>query len=110
MQPLRFASLDRRQIVAEFDGGDLTSDGGLPLLREVDRRIGLVTDDPVHGQQEGRFFHGYYDEYCFLPLYVFCGDQFLVAYLRTADGDGARHTRLRQLDFGTSLIASSCEF
>ena len=205
-QPLLFASLDRRQIVAEFDGGDLTSDGGLPLLREVDRRIGLLdainnslrdprnpfftvhdqrtllaqrvyaiaaayedlndhitlrndtllqaltqrqlkpsqeegdplaspstlcrlenrvtrgdllrmaavfveqflashdsppeqlildfdaTDDPVHGRQEGRFFHGYYDEYCFLPLYVFCGDQLLAAYLRTADGDGARHS------------------
>ena len=33
-----------------------------------------ATDDPVHGQQEGRFFHGYYDHYCFLPLYVFCGE------------------------------------
>ena len=205
-QPLLFASVDRRQIVADFRGGDLTSDGGLPLLREVDRKIGLLdaindairdprnpfftvhdqrtllaqrvyaiaaayedlndhitlrrdtllqalterrlkpsqeegdplgspstlcrlenrltrgdllrmakvfveqfiashdsppeqlildfdaTDAPVHGQQEGRFFHGYYDEYCFLPLYVFCGDQLLAAYLRTADGDGARHS------------------
>lgn len=53
-----------------------------------------ATDDPVHGQQEGRFFHGYYDGYCFLPLYVFCGDQLLVAYLRTADGDAARHSRI----------------
>ena len=52
-----------------------------------------ATDDPVHGHQEGRFFHGYYDNYCFLPLYVFCGDQLLVAYLRTADGDPARHSR-----------------
>jgi hypothetical protein len=199
--------LDRRQLVADFDGGDLTSDGGLPLLREVDRKIGLIdalnaavfdprrplftlhdqrtllaqrvyaiaasyedlndhntlrrdtllqaiserrlkpgqkegdplgspstlcrlenrvtrgdlvamakvfveqfiashdtppeqlildfdaTDDRVHGRQVGRFFHGYYDEYCFLPLYVFCGDQLLVAYLRTADRDGARHSR-----------------
>ena len=33
-----------------------------------------ATDDPVHGHQEGRFFHGYYDNYCYLPLYVFCGD------------------------------------
>jgi hypothetical protein len=32
-----------------------------------------ATDDPVHGEQEGRFFHGYYDCYCYLPLYVFCG-------------------------------------
>jgi hypothetical protein len=52
-----------------------------------------ATDDPVHGQQEGRFFHGYYGGYCFLPLYVFCGDQLLVAYLRSADGDAARHSR-----------------
>jgi len=52
-----------------------------------------ATDDPIHGGQEGRFFHGYYDQYCFLPLYVFCGDQLLVAYLRTADGDPARHAR-----------------
>src|SRR6478672_12060390 len=52
-----------------------------------------ATDDPVHGEQEGRFFHGYYGGYCFLPLYVFCGERLLVAYLRTADGDPARHSR-----------------
>jgi hypothetical protein len=51
------------------------------------------TNDPVHGQQEQRFFHGYYDEYCFLPLYVFCGSQLLVAYLRPANIDGAKHSR-----------------
>ncbi len=49
-----------------------------------------ATDDPVHGHQEGRFFHGYYDHYCFLPLYVFCGSQPLVAWLRPANIDGAR--------------------
>ena len=206
-QPLLFASIDRRQIVADFGGGDLTSDGGLPLLREVDRKIGLMdainaaiydprcpwliehdqrtllaqrilaiaagyedlndhqtlredtlfqaltdrplkagqkegdplsspptlcrlenrirrgdlvrmanvlvdrfvarhrtppdrlildfdaTDDAVHGNQEGRFFHGYYDHYCFLPLYVTCGQQLLVAYLRPANIDGAKHSR-----------------
>jgi hypothetical protein len=205
--PLLFASMDRRQIVADFHGGDLTSDGGLPLLREVDRKIGLIdavndaihdprfqplvvhdqrtllaqrifaiaagyedlndhqslrndtllaaltdrqlkcgqkeedplsspptlcrlenritrgdlvrmskvlveqfiashatppeelvldfdaTDDAVHGNQEGRFFHGYYDHYCFLPLYVTCGQQLLVAYLRPANIDGAKHSR-----------------
>ena len=47
------------------------------------------TDDPVHGQQEGRFFHGYYDNYCYLPLYIFCGEQLLCARLRPADQDGA---------------------
>ena len=204
---VEFSSLGRKKMIADFAGGDLTSDGGLPLLREVDRRIGLIdalddaiadprcpfliehdqrtllaqrifalaagyedlsdhqtlrndtlltaltdrrlkvgqaqtdplgspptlcrlenhitrrdlvgiakvlveqfiashetppaelvldfdaTDDPVHGRQEGRFFHGYYDEYCFLPLYVFCGDQLLVAYLRPADRDAATHAR-----------------
>lgn len=206
-QPLLFASVDRRQFVADFKGGDLTSDGGLPLLRQVDRKIGLIdalndaiydprcpwliehdqrtilaqrilaiaagyedlndhqalrddtlfkavtdrklkrcqslddplcspptlcrlenrvrraelvrmakvlveafiashkappkelvldfdaTDDAVHGNQEGRFFHGYYDHYCFLPLYVTCGQQLLVAYLRPAKIDAAKHSR-----------------
>ena len=205
--PLRFTSLGVRNLVADFDGGDLTSDGGLPLLREVDQKIGLIdainaaiadprnpiliehdqrtilaqrllalaagyedlndhqtlrhdtllqaltdrqlkvgqtegdplsspptlcrlenrvrrgdlvgmarviveqfiashltppaelildfdaTDDAVHGNQEGRFFHGYYDHYCFLPLYVTCGQQLLVAYLRPANIDGAKHSR-----------------
>ena len=50
-----------------------------------------ATDDRVHGQQEGRFFHGYYDHYCFLPLYVFCQDQLLVSYLRPSKIDGAKH-------------------
>ena len=50
-----------------------------------------ATDDAVHGHQQGRFFHGYYDHYCFLPLYVFCGDHLLVAYLRPADIDPAKH-------------------
>jgi hypothetical protein len=50
-----------------------------------------ATDDAVHGKQEGRFFHGYYDHYCFLPLYVFCRNQLLVSYLRPSKIDGARH-------------------
>jgi len=50
-----------------------------------------ATDDRVRGQQEGRFFHGYYGGYCFLPLYVFCGEQLLVSYLRPANIDVARH-------------------
>jgi hypothetical protein len=51
-----------------------------------------ATDDPVHGQQENRMFHGYYDKYCFLPLYVFCGSQLLVAYLRPSRIDAAKHS------------------
>jgi hypothetical protein len=52
-----------------------------------------ATDDPLHGQQEGRFFHGYYGHYCYLPLYVFAGDHLLCARLRTADQDGSAGAR-----------------
>ena len=192
-----FPALKRRKIQTEFSGGDITSDGGVLLLREIDHRLGLLsavdavipdprvpryiehsqlsllrqriygiclgyedlndhqtlrtdpaiqtsvetdqplgsqstlcrfenrihrktivdihkvmleqfiasydtppeelildfdaTDDPVHGHQEGRFFHGYYNHHCFLPLYVFCGDQLLVSYLRSSQIDGAKH-------------------
>ena len=72
-----------------------------------------ATDDPVHGKQEGRFFHGYYDQYCFLPLYVFAGEQLLCAYLRQANIDGAKHAwailalitkRLREAWPGVKII------
>jgi hypothetical protein len=202
-QPLPFSSLGPKAVVADFDGGRLTSDAGALLLREVDDRIGLfdaldaaipdprlpllvvhdqramiaqrviaialgyedlndhqalrtdpalqvaaatapdpdaglaspptlcrlenrvdrealvriaaalvdqfiaahaappahlildfdATDDRVHGHQERRFFHGYYDHHCFLPLYVFCGDELLVSYLRPSDIDAAKHAR-----------------
>ena len=195
---INFTSCKRRLVQADFNGGDITSDGGIVLLREMDRRLQLTaaiagrltdkrykkrichdylsmirqrvyglclgyedlndhnqlrsdplvqtavekdqtlaspatlcrfensmgrkeaalihevlverfvesfkeaptqlildfdaTDDAVHGRQEGRFFHGYYDHYCFLPLYVFCGDQLLVSYLRTSKRDAAKHS------------------
>ena len=193
-----FPSFDRRKIEASFTGGDVSSDGGIFLLRQADRRLGLVaaldavladprhplylvhdqvdllrqriyglalgyedlndhaslrrdpawqtalerdeelassptlcrlenrvkrqaafafhgvlvekfiesfgdaptelildfdaTDDRVHGNQEGRAFHGYYGDWCFLPLYVFCGEQLLVSYLRPSNIDAARHS------------------
>ena len=71
------------------------------------------TDDPVHGNQVGKFFHGFYDEYCFLPLYVFCGDQLLVAYLRPANRGATYHAgailkllvkRLRQAWPGVRVV------
>jgi hypothetical protein len=65
------------------------------FLRTTKEPTGLLildfdaTDDPLHGKQEGRFFHGYYDCYCYLPLYVFCGDHLLWAQLRKADIDAS---------------------
>lgn len=200
--PIVFSSLGRRQVVADFAGGAITSDAGALLLREIDRKLGLIdrldavipdprhpalithqqvtmlrqrifaiamgyedgndhqtlrddplmqllsergidpqrplaspptlcrlenrvsrktladiakvfvevfiashkqppkelvldfdaTNDPVHGDQINRFFHGYYDQYCFLPLYVFAGHHLLCAYLRPANIDPARHS------------------
>jgi hypothetical protein len=52
-----------------------------------------ATDDPLHGHQEGRFFHGYYDSYCYLPLYIFSGEHLLCAKLRRANIDGAAGAR-----------------
>ena len=48
-----------------------------------------ATDDPVHGNQEGKFFHAYYGDYCYLPLYIFIGDQLVCARLRPSNIDGA---------------------
>src|SRR5919109_5213417 len=48
-----------------------------------------ATDDPIHGHQEGRFFHGYYDTYCYLPLDIFCGRHLLAATLRRANIDAS---------------------
>ena len=52
-----------------------------------------ATDDPVHGNQEGKFFHGYYRRHCFLPLYVTCGGWVLVSYLRQSNIDAAKHSK-----------------
>ncbi len=51
-----------------------------------------ATDDVLHGQQEGRFFHGYYKNYCYLPLYAFCGEHLLAAELRPSNIDGSAGT------------------
>ena len=64
----------------------------LDAYRRAPKQIILdldATDDPLHGNQEGRFFHGYYDCYCYLPLYIFCGRHLLSAKLRRSNIDGA---------------------
>ena len=68
-------------VFCEAMGGE---DPGLIVL-DLDH-----SDVRLHGKQEGRFFHGYYGHYCYLPLYVFCGEHLLLARLQTADGDPAR--------------------
>ena len=52
-----------------------------------------ATDNEIHGKQEGSFYHGYYQHNCFLPLYVFCGKDLLVSYLRSSKQDQAKHSR-----------------
>jgi hypothetical protein len=71
---------------------DLFIDLFLEAHKTPPKRIVLdvdATDDPLHGHQEGRFFHGYYDCYCYLPLYVFCGRHLLAAKLRRSNIDAS---------------------
>jgi hypothetical protein len=68
----------------------------LQAHREAPQEIVLdldATDDPVHGNQEGRFFHGYYGHYCYLPLYIFCGEHLLSARLRPSNLDASAGSR-----------------
>jgi hypothetical protein len=68
-------------------------------VRAIPRKSGVIvldfdaTDDPLHGEQEGRFFHGYYGNYCYLPLYCFCGDIPLWAELRESNQDASAGTK-----------------
>jgi len=82
-----------KKIVADAAGMDrLLTAMFLEAHAKAPERIWLdldATDDPLHGQQEGRFFHGYYRHYCYLPLYIFCGDHLLCARLRPSNIDAA---------------------
>jgi hypothetical protein len=82
-----------KKIAADPDALDrLLVDVFLESQRTPPREIWLdldATDDPLHGHQEGRFFHGYYRCYCYLPLYIFCGEHLLCARLRSSDQDAA---------------------
>lgn len=85
-----------RKIKADADLiRSLLLEEGVKAIPRKSRLIVLdfdATDDPIHGNQEGRFFHGYYRNYCYLPLYCFCGDIPLCAELRTSDRDGSQGT------------------
>lgn len=82
-----------RKVVYDGDAiADFFVDVFLDAHRRRPKEIVLdldATDDPIHGTQEGRFFHGYYGNYCYLPLYIFAGDFLLCAKLRTSDTDGS---------------------
>lgn len=82
-----------KKIVLDGSAVDrLLVDVFLQAHRRAPRRLVLdldATDDPLHGRQEGRFFHGYYGCYCYLPLYIFCGEHLLCARLRPSDIDAS---------------------
>ena len=97
LTPLDAGATSRyKKIVADPEGmDDLLVDLFLEAYDHPPEEIILdvdATDDPLHGNQEGRFFHGYYRSYCYLPLYIFCGEHLLCARLRKADQDGAAGT------------------
>jgi hypothetical protein len=88
LQPTRYHKISHNPAAIR----DLLVDLFVEAHDRAPRQITLdldATDDPLHGEQEGRFFHGHYDCYCYLPLYVFCGRHLLVAKLRRADADAA---------------------
>ena len=106
-----------RRLSLDFDAADgLLIDLFLEAHDEPPAEIVIdldATDDRIHGEQQKRFFHGYYDHYCFLPLYVFCGDHLLAARLRPSNIDGAKGSideldrivgRIREVWPGTQIV------
>jgi hypothetical protein len=86
--PSRYAKIAADPAATEALFVDLFLDAHDGPLAEITLDLD-ATDDPLHGHQEGRFFHGYYDGYCYLPLYIFCGRHLLVAKLRPANIDAS---------------------
>ena len=90
-QPTRYAKIAADTQAIERLFVDLFLDAHAKAPTQITLDVD-ATDDPLHGHQEGRFFHGYYDCYCYLPLYVFCGRHLLAAKLRRSDTDAAAGT------------------
>jgi len=88
LQPTRYHKISHNPIAIKRLMVDLFLDAHERPPQEIILDLD-ATDDPVHGNQEGRFFHGYYDCYCYLPLYLFCGRHLLAAKLRPASMDAA---------------------
>ena len=87
-EPTRYARIAADTDAIEALLVDLFLDAHVRAPRQITLDLD-ATDDPLHGHQEGRFFHGYYDSYCYLPLYVFCGRHLLAAKLRRSNIDAA---------------------
>jgi hypothetical protein len=87
-EPTRYHKIGHDGAAIERLFVDLFLEAHAPARKEIVLDLD-ATDDPIHGHQEGRFFHGYYDCYCYLPLYIFCGDHLLAARLRPSDIDAA---------------------
>ncbi len=87
-------TVDRHAVEAFFTEIFLDSHSRAPseIILDLD-----ATDDPLHGNQAGRFFHGYYKNYCYLPLYIFCGEHLLCARLRPSDIDACAGS-VKELD------------
>jgi hypothetical protein len=90
-QPTRYARIAADMAVIEALFVDLFLDAHTKPPAQITLDLD-ATDDPLHGHQEGRFFHGYYDAYCYLPLYVFCGRHLLAAKLRRSNIDASAGT------------------
>lgn len=99
----RFEQPKSPPVVVNFNGGLVTSDAGLNLIAEIDRKLQITSQfaqcfqdyrrpnriDLVHGNQEQVFFNTYYAGYCYAPLYIFCGKHLLAAKLRPSNVDPA---------------------
>ena len=85
-EPTRYAKIATDTAAIEALFVDLFLDAHLKPPAQITLDLD-ATDDPLHGNQEGRFFHGYYDCYCYLPLYIFCGRHLLAAKLRRSNID-----------------------
>src|SRR4029077_9190010 len=88
LEPTRYHKISHNPVAIKRLFVDLFLEARVRVANEIILDLD-ATDDPVHGEQEGRFFHGYYDCYCYLPLYVFCGRHLLAAKLRCADIDAS---------------------
>src|SRR6266699_2346618 len=88
LQPTRYHKISHNPVAIKKLFVDLFLEAHERAPRQITIDLD-ATDDPLHGEQEGRFSHGYYDCYCYLPLYIFCGRHLLAAKLRPANIDGA---------------------